>query len=445
MRKKHLVLALGAAAYCVSANCAERDKKPNVIIIYSDDQGAADLGCYGSDDIYSPNIDELARTGVRFTQFYAAPVSSASRANLLTGQFCRRAGLSANSGYHGFPSEKETLAERMRKGGYKTALIGKWHLGEAPDAVPTARGFDYFWGFLGGCIDNYSHFYYWGGPNRHDLWENEREIYLPGSFFIDESLHRLKSYVRRNNGDDPFFLYWGINIPHYPLQPTQKWLDYYSGLSDPRRMYAAFVSTMDEYVGKLMDFLKEEGLYEDTVIIFQSDNGHSTEDRTFGGGGSAGIYRGGKFSCFEGGIRVPSIISYPGHFPQGEVRDQMSMSIDWFPTLVELCEVDSKDMDVDGRSLMPVIKSASAPDPHKILHFDFLDQWAIRDGDWKLIYKAVEILPGNYRKEIEDEYFLSNLKTDPSEKSNLASKYPGIVEKLKAQRETFVAKCAGND
>ena len=445
MRKKHLVLALGAAAYCVSANCAERDKKPNVIIIYSDDQGAADLGCYGSEDIYSPNIDALAGTGVRFTQFYAAPVSSASRANLLTGQFCRRAGLSANAGYHGFPQEKETLAQRMRKGGYKTAIIGKWHLGEAPDAIPTARGFDYFWGFLGGCIDNYSHFYYWGGPNRHDLWENDQEIYRPGAFFIEESFKELKSYVKSNRDGAPFFLYWGINIPHYPLQPKEKWLEYYSGLPNPRRMYAAFVSTMDEYIGQLVTFLKAEGLYEDTVLIFQSDNGHSTEDRTFGGGGSAGIYRGGKFSCFEGGIRVPSIISYPGHFPQGEVRDQMSMSIDWFPTLVELCGVDSKDMDVDGRSLMPVIKSASAPDPHKILHFDFLDQWAVRDGDWKLIYKAVEILPGNYRKEIEDEYFLSNLKTDPSEKSNLASKYPGIVEKLKAERESFVAKCSGND
>lgn len=445
MRKKHLVLALGAAAYCVSANCAERDKKPNVIIIYSDDQGAADLGCYGSDDIYSPNIDELARTGVRFTQFYAAPVSSASRANLLTGQFCRRAGLSANAGYHGFPQEKETLAQRMRKGGYKTAIIGKWHLGEAPDAIPTARGFDYFWGFLGGCIDNYSHFYYWGGPNRHDLWENDQEIYRPGAFFIEESFKELKSYVKSNRDGAPFFLYWGINIPHYPLQPKEKWLEYYSGLPNPQRMYAAFVSTMDEYIGQLVTFLKAEGLYEDTVLIFQSDNGHSTEDRTFGGGGSAGIYRGGKFSCFEGGIRVPSIISYPGHFPQGEVRDQMSMSIDWFPTLVELCGVDSKDMDVDGRSLMPVIMSASAPDPHDILHFDFLDQWAVREGDWKLIYKAVEILPGNYRKEIEDEYFLSNLKTDPSEKSNLASKYPGIVEKLKAERESFVAKCSGND
>ena len=435
-----MVLAIGAATYCISAAGEEKDKRPNVIIIYSDDQGAADLGCYCSEDIYSPNIDALAATGVRFTQFYGAPVSSASRANLLTGQFCHRAGLSANAGYHGFPQEKETLAQRMRDGGYKTALIGKWHLGEAPDAIPTARGFDYFWGFLGGCIDNYSHFYYWGGPNRHDLWENDQEIYRPGMFFIEESLAQLKSYVRQNECGDPFFLFWGINIPHYPLQPKEKWLEYYSGLTDPRRMYAAFVSTMDEYIGQLVTFLKSEGLYEDTVIIFQSDNGHSTEDRTFGGGGSAGIYRGGKFSCFEGGIRVPSIISYPKRLPQGEERNQLTMNIDWFPTLVDLCGIDPEGMDVDGRSLMPVIMSSSAPDPHSILHFDFLEQWAVRKGDWKLIYKAVEILPNNYRKEIEDEFFLANIKDNPSETVNYAKSHPKMVEELKKEREAFVRK-----
>lgn len=174
------------------------------------------------------------------------------------------------------------------------------------------------------------------------------------------------------------------------------------------------------------------------MIIFQSDNGHSTEDRTFGGGGSAGIYRGGKFSCFEGGIRVPSIITYPGHIPAGETRDQMSMSIDWFPTLVELCGIDPDGMDVDGRSLMPVINSSSAPAPHKILHFDFLDQWAVRKGDWKLIYKAVDVRPGNYRQEIEDEYFLSNIKEDPSETVNYSKSHPRIVQELKKERKEWL-------
>lgn len=422
----------------VSVALAAQEKAPNVILIYSDDQGTLDLGCYGAQDIYTPNIDALAETGIRFSQFYGAPVSSASRANLLTGQFCKRAGITGNAGYHGLPEGKETIAERMKQGGYHTALIGKWHLGEAPESLPNAKGFDYFWGFRGGCIDNYSHFYYWGGPNKHDLWENETEIYRPGSLFVQESLKEMKGFINENDPDQPFFVYWAINIPHYPLQPKEKWLEYYSSLPNPRRMYAAFVTTMDEYIGELVTYLKAKGLYDDTIIIFQADNGHSTEDRTFGGGGWAGIYRGGKFSCFEAGIRVPSIISWPKALPQGETRDQMAMCIDWFPTLMELCNIDQSGMDVDGKSLMPVINNRHSKTQHEVLHFDFLDQWAVRKGDWKLIYKAVDIKPNNYRKEISEEWFLSNVRKDPSETKNYYSEYPEIVKDLQAERARFL-------
>lgn len=422
----------------VSAALAAQEKAPNVILIYSDDQGTLDLGCYGAQDIYTPNIDALAETGIRFSQFYGAPVSSASRANLLTGQFCKRAGITGNAGYHGLPEGKETIAERMKQGGYHTALIGKWHLGEAPESLPNAKGFDYFWGFRGGCIDNYSHFYYWGGPNKHDLWENETEIYRPGNLFVQESLKEMKGFINENDPDQPFFVYWAINIPHYPLQPKEKWLEYYSSLPNPRRMYAAFVTTMDEYIGELVTYLKAKGLYDDTIIIFQADNGHSTEDRTFGGGGWAGIYRGGKFSCFEAGIRVPSIISWPKALPQGETRDQMAMCIDWFPTLMELCNIDQSGMDVDGKSLMPVINNRHSKTQHEVLHFDFLDQWAVRKGDWKLIYKAVDIKPNNYRKEISEEWFLSNVRKDPSETKNYYSEYPEIVKDLQAERARFL-------
>ena len=415
-----------------------QEKAPNVILIYSDDQGTLDLGCYGAQDIYTPNIDALAETGIRFSQFYGAPVSSASRANLLTGQFCKRAGITGNAGYHGLPEGKGTIAERMKRGGYHTALIGKWHLGEAPESLPNAKGFDYFWGFRGGCIDNYSHFYYWGGPNKHDLWENETEIYRPGSLFVQESLKEMKGFINENDPDQPFFVYWAINIPHYPLQPKEKWLEYYSSLPNPRRMYAAFVTTMDEYIGELVTYLKAKGLYDDTIIIFQADNGHSTEDRTFGGGGWAGIYRGGKFSCFEAGIRVPSIISWPKALPQGETRDQMAMCIDWFPTLMELCNIDQAGMDVDGKSLMPIINNRHSKTQHEVLHFDFLDQWAVRKGDWKLIYKAVDIKPNNYRKEISEEWFLSNVRKDPSETKNYYSEYPEIVKDLQAERARYL-------
>ena len=340
---------LGLSAY------AQKTDRPNVIIIYTDDQGTLDAGCYGASDLYTPNIDSLAKDGVRFSQFYGAPVSSASRASLMTGQYTRHAGLADNAGYTGLPLGKETIAERMHDSGYQTACIGKWHLGSLPEYAPNSRGFDYFWGFLGGCIDSYSHFFYWDGPNKHDLWENRREIYRPGRFFAGETLDRVRDFISDTDKDKPFFLYWAVNIPHYPLQPKEKWLEYYHDLPSPRRMYAAFLSTFDEYLGELRTFLRASGLEEDTIIIFQSDNGHSTEIRTFGSGGYCGDYRGAKFSLFEGGIRVPAIISWKGHFPENETRDGMAMNVDWFPTLVELCQLKTKGMDVDGKSLVPMI------------------------------------------------------------------------------------------
>lgn len=167
---------LGAGGLLLAGAASAQAAAPNVIVIYTDDHGTLDVNCYGAPDLCTPNMDALAASGVRFTQFYAAPVSSASRAGLMTGQFAARAGLTGNAGWTGFPPEKETVAQRMKANGYRTACIGKWHLGSRPEYAPNNRGFDYFWGFLGGCIDSYSHFYYWGGPNVHDLWRNGEEI-----------------------------------------------------------------------------------------------------------------------------------------------------------------------------------------------------------------------------------------------------------------------------
>lgn len=340
---------LGAGGLLLAGAASAQAAAPNVIVIYTDDHGTLDVNCYGRPTFVRQH-GALAASGVRFTQFYAAPVSSASRAGLMTGQFASRAGLTGQGGLDGFPPEKETVAQRMKANGYRTACIGKWHLGSRPEYAPNNRGFDYFWGFLGGCIDSYSHFYYWGGPNVHDLWRNGEEIHCEGRFFTEETLREAKEFIRAGDRRQPFFLYWAVNIPHYPLQPKEKWLDYYAGLPDPRRMYAAFVSTFDDYLGELRTFLDAQGLTDDTIIVFQSDNGHSTEVRTFGGGGYCGDYRGGKFSLFEGGIRVPAVISWPGHLPAGEVRDQVAMNIDWFPTLLDLCGLDASGIDVDGRA-----------------------------------------------------------------------------------------------
>lgn len=412
--------------------------RPNVIIIYTDDQGWADVNIYGSKDLYTPNMDALARSGVRFMNFYAAaPICSPSRASLLTGRYPQRAGLatmaSSKEGDPGMPGSQYTMGELFKNAGYKTAVIGKWHMGYTPDTEPNAQGFDYAFGFMGGCIDNYSHFFYWDGPNRHDLWRNGQEVYEPGRYFPDLMVEEAGKFMEANR-HVPFFLYWAINNPHYPLQGEKKWLDYYKNLPSPRDKYAASISTMDEKIGALLKKLDALGLRKNTIIVFQSDQGFSTEVRTFGGGGSAGPYRGSKFSLFEGGVRVPAFISWPGHIPVNEVREQVSANIDWFPTLAEYCGIKLPDRKIDGLSLAPVIRSSQAVTPHPVFNWQSSGgkdnpQWSVLDGDWKLMHSPLEAKKAELNAQ---GYFLVNLKVDPGEKQNVANQHPDIVQKLEA-------------
>ena len=335
-----------------------------MIVILTDDQGSVDAACYGAKDLITPNMDRLAARGVRFTQFYsAAPVCSPSRAGLLTGRYPLRAGLLGNAssrpGGPGMPTEQITIAEMVKAAGYATAHVGKWHLGFTPETMPNGQGFDYSFGHMGGCIDNWSHFFYWDGPNRHDLYRNGREVQYPGRFFGDLMVEEAGRFMEQNRGR-PFFLYFAPNMPHYPYQGDPKWLTRYGHLPHPRNLYAAFVSTLDERIGRLLDKVEQLGLTGQTIVIFQSDNGHSTEERAHGGGGSAGPYRGAKFSLFEGGIRLPGMISWPGHLPEGEVRGQLAHACDWMPTIAELCRVKLLNEDIDGKSLVAAIRSVSA-------------------------------------------------------------------------------------
>ncbi len=345
--------------------------QPNVILVYADDQGSWDAGCYGADDLVTPALDGLAERGVRFTQFYsAAPVCSPSRAAMLTGRYPQRAGVPGNvssqKGNPGMPTEQVTIAEVLRQGNYATAHIGKWHLGYTPETMPLAQGFDFSFGHMGGCIDNYSHFFYWQGPNRHDLWRDGQEVYRDGRFFPELMVEEATAFLREHR-DEPFFLYFAMNLPHYPYQGYEKWLKHYESAAYPRNLYAAFLSTLDENLGHLLQQVDALDLRERTIVIFQSDNGHSTEDRAHRGGGYAGPYRGAKFSLFEGGIRLPAIISWPGHLPQGAVRDQMATACDWLPTIAQLCNVPLPTSRIDGVSLVNILQSAdAAPAAHRL-------------------------------------------------------------------------------
>jgi len=434
-----LTSGLFAQARKPVSTSAKANAKPNVIVIYSDDQGAMDLNIYGSKDLTTPNLDQLARNGVRFTQFYSAsPICSPSRASLLTARYPQRAGLpnmaSSQENEAGMPGSQYTMGELFKDGGYNTAHIGKWHVGYTPETEPNAQGFDYSFGFMGGCIDNYSHYFYWDGPNRHDLWRNGKEVFYPGKFFPDMMVDEAGQFLEQNK-TKPFFLYFAINIPHYPLQAPQKWMDHYKDLPPLRRRYAAFVSTMDEEVGKLFQKLNALGLDKNTIIVFQSDQGFSEEECGFGGGGSAKPYRGSKFSVLEGGVRVPAIISWPGHIPKNEVRTQLAANIDWFPTLADYCGLKLPERKLDGKSLKEVIASNAAPTPHPVFYWQSggganNPQWAVRDGEWKLMHNPLQVKATELNA---DKLFLVNMKRDSTEHTNEAAEHPDVVARLKQQ------------
>ena len=224
--------------------------------------------------------------------------------------------VSSHEGVAGMPHEEVTIADMMHEAGYATGHIGKWHLGYTPETMPNGQGFDYSFGHMGGCIDNYSHFFYWQGPNRHDLWRNGQEIWEDGRYFSDLMAEECEAFLDKH-ADRPFFIYWANNVPHYPLQGTAKWREVYKDLPSPRDKYAAFVSTLDERIGRVIAKIDELGLRKNTLIIFQSDHGHSTEERTFGAGGYCGPYRGAKACLFEGRAADPVDRFHARHDPRG--------------------------------------------------------------------------------------------------------------------------------
>ena len=418
---------------------------PNVILIIADDQGSVDLGCYGATDLHTPHLDALAARGIRFTQFYsAAPVCSPSRAGTLTGRWPVRAGVPSNcasqrGGRGALPPGEVTMAEMFKAAGYATAHIGKWHIGYTPDTMPRAQGFDHSFGHMGGCIDNYSHFFYWSGPNVHDLWRNNVEVFHDGAYFPDLMAREAAAFMEQHR-DRPFFIYYALNTPHYPYQGDAKWLEHFKHLPYPRNLYAAFVAAQDERLGTLFAKLTELSLHERTIIVFHSDNGHSTEERAHFGGGSAGPYRGAKFSLFEGGIRLPAIVAWPGQLPKNEVRSQLAHACDLLPTLAELTGTKPPQVHLDGRSLVQVLREPSAPSPHqgRSLHWQVGQgpnaDWAVREGDWKLIGNARDTSRTNGPVE-RVPLFLANLEDDPGESVNLATDHPELVARLQRLHE----------
>ena len=449
--------AVGGAT-CASGSIAAQQRKPNVVIVYTDDQGTLDAGCYGSDDIQTPNIDALAKRGVRFTQAYAHTVCCPSRSQLLTGRVPQRSGvinwLSNNpldENNRNMAVDEITLAEVLRQNGYRTGLSGKWHLGAKPGHQPLDQGFDEAYGHLGGFIDNYKHMFLHSNPRRppfHDLYRNGEAVDETGRYFPDLVVREANRFIVENK-DRPFFLYCAFNVPHYPEQSDPKFRKMYADMPMPRRSYASMITTTDDRIGQVLRTLDLWGLRDNTIVLFMSDNGHSTEDfRNWdvnyganGGGGNTGEWRGAKASMFEGGIRVPSILSFPGRIPEGEARNQAISNMDFFPTILELCDIPLPAYEIDGKSLGPVLQSKSGPSPHRVFHWMWQEQWAIREGDWKLIGNGRDTTGlGSKHAPRKDmgELYLANLADDPPESVNHAAKRPQIVARLKKQHEDWL-------
>ncbi len=441
-----IMVLTGLLGQVVAPPTRASERPPNVVIFLTDDQGWGDLGCQGSRDIRSPRLDRLASEGVRFRNWYsAAPICSPSRAALLTGRSPQKAGvpgnISSRPGRPGMPAAQVTIAERLRPLGYATAALGKWHLGSTPGADPQGQGFDRFFGFHSGCVDNYSHTFYWEEPPHfHDLWSDTREVHEEGTYLNDLITREAVRFVEENRSR-PFLLYVAYNLPHYPMQAPERLVRDFPSLAPDRATYAAMVAAVDASVGEVVDRVDHLGLANDTLVVFLSDHGASAEARANGPVGDNGPFRGHKFSLFDGGLRVPCIVRWPGRIPAGQTRAQVACSFDLAPTVLRAAGgvPGPVEPSFEGVDLGPVLLT-DAPALDRPLCWKSGPQEAIRDGRWKLVRNgrddAGRPLPP------ADSVFLSDLDADPGESRNLAAARPDLVDRLARSLDRWLAEVA---
>lgn len=414
-----------------------KSRRPNLLVILADDLGYGDLSAYGAKDMRTPHIDGLLAGGMRFDRFYAnSPVCSPTRAALLTGRYPDLVGVPgvirthAENSWGHLAREAVLLPRVLKKAGYHTALVGKWHLGlEAPN-TPTDRGFDHFHGFLGDMMDDYN------DHRRHGINYmrlGRREIDPPGHA-TDLFTRWAADYLRDHAGRrEPFFLYLAYNAPHTPIQPRAEWLrkvrEREPGMTPQRAGLVALVEHMDDGVGQVLRTLRETGQLENTLVVFTSDNGGQLS-----AGASNGEFRGAKEDMYEGGIRVPMGAAWPGRIPPGSRSERVGLAMDLFPTLCEAAGVEPGER-LEGVSLLPTLVGKDAPEPERTLfwirreggpRYQGMTSAAVRRGDWKLVHN------GPF-----EPLRLFNLKDDPREQTDLSSRsrepFNQLAGELRAQ------------
>ena len=414
------------------ASCSSEDPPPNIIIIISDDQGYADVGFHGSKEIFTPNIDRIAKNGVVFSQGYVSyAVCSPSRAGLITGRYQNRFGYTRNillapkDSLMGLPISEQTLPEVLNNVDYKTKAIGKWHLGAHESLVPEKRGFDEFFGFLIG-----GHRYFPDDLTLNDLTEASRQmdgyitrIYDNGKRintkkYLTEELSDNAVKFIEDNSEDPFFLYLSYNAPHTPLQATETDLERNDHIDvEKRRTYAAMVSSMDDGVGLILDKLEEKNISENTIVIFFSDNG-GVEWYNFSDNGPL---RGIKGDFFEGGIRVPFTMQWPKKIKPGTNYNKPIIALDVFATVVSAASAEKFiKNNIDGVNLIPFINGDVNGSPHDYLF-------------WKNPDKDIDVIRDNRYKyiRVKDDEYIFDLDNDLSEENNIISSSRHIYQDLK--------------
>lgn len=436
---KILVAAVagGCAASCASASLdapgAPATPPPDIIVIFVDDLGYADLSCQGSTEILTPNIDRIAANGIRFTDGYVtAPQCSPSRAGIMTGRYNQRFGYEANAGpdnqeIFGLPPDQRTMGDVMRANGYQTAIVGEWDLGRRPDTSPLVRGFDYFYGFYGA-----SRPFFPGSDNpNHILWDNDQiaEVETSGAdYYLTDLLTDKALDYMETAGDDPYFMYLAYHAPHWPLQATPDRLARMAHIEERnRRAYAAIMLALDENVGRILDHLEETGKSDNTMVFFISDNGGPTgvvePDGSLAFGRTTSKndpLRGVKGQLLEGGIRIPYLVQWPGTIPAGQTVQAPVISIDVLPTIAAAGGGMPQGWMTDGENILPMMTGNAPWDHDRHLYFRWMGQRAVRAGDWK------------YVKLTDQEPELYYLPDDIGEANNLVSTEPEKLAELEA-------------
>ena len=421
-------LAVAGSAPLRSLYPPQSNTRPNFVFMLADDLGYADLSCYGRRDYTTPNIDSLAAQGMRFTQAYAnSAVCTATRVALITGRYQYRlpVGLEeplVNSPRNvGLPPEHPTLPSLLKKAGYGTTLIGKWHMGWLPDFSPLKSGYDHFWGFRGGALDYFTHKTGPANTNTDDLWDGDTKIQQAGyltDLMGDRAVSSINDYKKTRQ---PFFISLHFNAPHWPWEApgdeaeSQRigTLAHYDG--GTLETYGRMVRQMDVQIGRIVRTLDAAGIANNTVVVFTSDNGGERFSDTW-------PFTGKKMELLEGGLRIPAIVRWPGHVRANSTTSQVAISMDWLPTFQELAGGKPDAVyPSDGISLAPTLTRNAIPRERKLFwRFKANAQRAVRDGDMKWL-------------EIDGNTFLFNVVTDPLERANLKNRLPDVYKKLVAE------------